>query len=258
MEVIKYLKQIYSGENALANHITLFSVCGIMVIFISLYMASLGNAVFPDFFISPPSSEIELFFEASLGVFIFIYLFGYCFKFVGVNFKQDNVTLPDMTLDNFMILIKSIPVMVVWALYYFVITFAGLYFLIKNDQIPLAYVFGAIMICLIPFFIMKVFSFSNNFKYSFELLNPFSLLSYLDRALGDVILLSLESLALIIVPILLLYLNFKYSVLVRSDSLKLGLRLGGLCLSTYLYLICTYIYSVGLVNILKKKFIVKD
>ena len=58
MEVLNYLKQIYSGKKAIENHISLFSIVGIFIISFLKYTASFGGMlVYDDFFIAVPSTN---------------------------------------------------------------------------------------------------------------------------------------------------------------------------------------------------------
>lgn len=255
MEVIKYLKQIYLGKKALSTHIMLFSLCGIMVILLVKYAASWANLLVPDFFILPPSTNQELFLEASFGVFISIYLIGYGFKFINNIYDKEKVFLPDFTLSEISILLKMLPVIIIWLLYYISTTFCGMYFLLTYNQLVLSYIFASVMVCLTPFILMKYVTFASDFKYSYEIFNPKTILKYLDRALGDVIYLSLEVFIMLLIPIAIIYFSFRYATTLSSDSLKLGLRLGGLCIGTYILFVANLIYYAGLARIIRKKFV---
>lgn len=46
MEVLRQVKELYSGKNAISNHVTLFSILGIVVILLNNVVAAWGQVLF--------------------------------------------------------------------------------------------------------------------------------------------------------------------------------------------------------------------
>lgn len=250
MEVFNFLKNIYKGENALANHITLFSLAGIMVILLSCYSASWGNLILPNVFIAPPESRLELTIELFFGFLIAIYLTGYSFSFVNLRFNNEFVGIPEFNSRPFSLFLKFLPVFIIWLLYYTLFLVGGVLVFLNANQIVLLYIFVSIMICLIPFIMLLFINFSKNFKYERKLFNPLYILRYVDKALGDIIYLSVEVFIMFaIVSSAIFYIT---TIHLKSDSLRLAIWLMSSCVWIYSVFIFKYVYYTGLVKIINK------
>lgn len=251
MEVFKFIKNIYSGEKVLEKHITLFSLTGIMVLLFCCYGASVGNILFPNIFIAPPESPLVSTVELFTGLLIFIYLTGYSFYFSNSKFAHIELGIPEFGyLKPFTAFIKILPVFLVWLLYYTAFVAIGIIAFLNIDQIGLVYIFGAVMICVIPFILLMFVDYSKNFHFRRKFFNPFSVLKYIDKALGDIIYLSVEVFILFsIVTAGIFYITtFKIS----SDSVRLAVWLMSACIWVYFVLIFKYTYYTGLVKIVNK------
>ena len=82
MKAYNDLKEIYTGKRALYNHITFFSLLGIMVIFLNNLFAVWGSSLYIDLFAVPPSSTMGLWVALLGGFLIAVYLFGYSYQYI--------------------------------------------------------------------------------------------------------------------------------------------------------------------------------
>ena len=99
------------------KHIALFSIVGILTIILNDYFAYIVGMEIPKWFISPQETISSLAFP--LGVLIFIFLYGYYYKYAGDLFKDDNCQIPEVSLNCFMVFAKMLPVMIFWNIYMF-------------------------------------------------------------------------------------------------------------------------------------------
>ena len=110
MEVLRQLKELYSGKNAISKHITLFSILGIVVILLNNVVAAWGTSAFYfDFFAIAPSSRFELWLTLTVCILLMIYLFGYDCKFLYSKFQNNDSVLPEMDLVPMSMFFKSFP-----------------------------------------------------------------------------------------------------------------------------------------------------
>lgn len=252
MEVIRYLKQIYQGKNALSNHITLFSLIGIMFILLSTYFAPWGNIFFSDFFVNPLSDRFQIYLTLFAGLSIYVYLIGYSFNYVYKSVKNGEYSIPNFTFEPVIVFMKMLPVFIVWKIYYFIVWGVGIYMFLLYDKFALAYIFSSIMICIIPFILMQFVKFAFEFNYKKVFFSPVSLFKNIDKTLGDVIFLSVEIFILAILPVVLVYGMLIAADDVSSRIMKSALRYGGFCIGFYLLAVLQYVYFIGLAGIVKR------
>ncbi|MBE7713177.1 MAG: hypothetical protein E7Z87_05485 [Cyanobacteria bacterium SIG26] len=254
MEVLNYLKQIYSGKKAIENHISLFSIVGIFVISFLKYTASFGGMlVYDDFFIAVPSTN------KVLGVCLFIcimslfYLIGYSFKFINQVFFSKETLLPDFTLAPFYMFVRYIPIIFYWSMQYFLICLLGWYILLFVKQISMGYIFAAIMLCIIPFYYMIVVAFSKRIKYESKYFSHLNILKLLNLTFGKVVLLILQIGIMTTIPSIILNKVLALDFPEKYLQLATTIKLGTFCLSSYIGLILFYVFTMGVVNLIKSK-----
>lgn len=250
MEVFKYLKNIYEGENSLANHVSLFSLIGIMVLVLSCYGAAFGNFLIPSLFIAPAPNRYVLYSELCLGILIFIYLTGYSFNFCNFRFSGNELGLPDFKLRSFSTFLKSLPVVFAWLVYYIVAIFLCVYLLLNAEQFVVVYILSALLFCLIPFILLIFVDFSKDFQYKKQFFNPFAIAKYLDKYLGRILIYAVKvSILFTIVTALIFYIPVKF---VKADYLKLAVWLLKFCIWIYFAYVFKYVYYNGCIGILRK------
>ncbi len=255
MGIFRYFKQIYSGKNTLANHISLFSLAGIFVILFIKYTASWGNLLFYDnFCISVPSSTKELWAYLFFGMLLLIYFIGYGVNVVSNVMNNKENGLPNITLQPFTVFVKMLPMAVYWVVFYLLICFGGIFALLKLNNAGFIYIFSSVMFCIIPFILILLTQYAKDFEFRKEFFNLFSVFKILEKTLGDVIFLSLGVFALAAVPFFAIYKILAYPVGDEALNLNLVIKLGALCFGFYLSLIFNYVYLTGLADISKKQF----
>lgn len=250
MDVFKYLISIYSSKDSIYNHITVFSLLGILTISIICYAAYLFGNFLGDFLGFAPVNHVELFINLFILIMLICYFVGYNFQYVNSMFNEKS-SLIEPSLSAYMTFVKTLPLIIVWGLYFVALLFIGLFlFPISNVSFHL---FFTILLCLIPFIFLILVSFAKDFKYRSDLFNPFILLWVLDKTLGAIIFLTCKVVILSILPVLFVYLLFHYSAFPSNVFLKLGFRIAASCIALYLITMLGYIYSMGLVKISKEK-----
>ncbi len=251
MKIFNYLKQLYSGENALSNHISLFSLIGIMVILANNLVSVLWNKLLVNFFSVPPSSGLELWLDMFFGLLIFIYLLGYRYRYVNSLFNDNNGSLIDFNLEPFVIVLKIFPVIFIWQIYLVLFSVFIGFLLISLENSALYYLAASFVICLMPFVYLIYIDFAKNFKYKLKYFSPKFIFFILGKYLGSVIYLFLELVVLSLIPagiVTGIAFGAKY---VSSEIAKLGLQLFALCTGVYFAIILKYIFTKGIVDIMK-------
>lgn len=254
MEIFRYFKQIYGGKNALANHISLFSLTGIWVILFIKYTASWGNLLFYDkFYISVPSSNTELWAYLFFGMLLLIYFVGYGVNVVNSVMNNKENGLPNLTLQSFTDFVKILPMALYWIIFYLLIFAGGVFALLKLNNPGFIYIFSSVMFCIIPFILILLTQYAKDFEFRKEFFNLFSVFRILEKVLGDVIFLSIGTFVLAVIPFFAIYKILTYPVGDEALILNLVIKLGTLCFGCYLSLIFNYLYLTGLADISKKQ-----
>ncbi len=253
MEVLRPLKELYSGKNAISNHITLFSILGIVVILLNNVVAAWGaSAFYFDFFAIAPSSRFELWLTLTVCILLMIYLFGYDCKFLYSKFQNNDSVLPEMDLVPMSMFFKSFPVFVLWQMYYAVLFVIGVLFLPTNNS-TMVYLAASLLVCSIPFMNLIFVKFISDFKYSKDVLLPSSIFKYIDKCFLSLIGLILGILLLAILPCGLVLWVSKFAHKIVSEPLKLSVYLASICVFIYFITILKFVYLDGLVKIVKSK-----
>lgn len=256
MEVFKYLKQIYKGENTLPYHIMLFSLLGILAILLNNVFAYLGSGlVYFTFLAVPPSNKIEFSINLFFAILIVLYLFGYEYKFINQNFHNEKFALPNFDLIPSVMVLKMLPLFFTWQVYYLAVLILGTFALLSFGNITLSYIFYSLLICMLPFMHLIFITFTYDFSLDKSLANPFVIFKYLDKTLTDVIYLFIQIIVLAIIPAAVVY-GIAYGAhKIMSEPYKLSLYLLDLCLALYFMSILKFVYISGLMKIVKDKFL---
>ncbi len=252
-EVIGYIKQIYSSKNALANHISLFSLVGIFVLCFSKSTSSWANSLFSEFFIIPPNNFLESWFYVFLWVLILLYLFGYGFRFINHVLNDGEVSLPDFTLKAFDSLVLMLPVVIFWGVYYLALFLLGLYLFSIYENSAFSYIYESIILCSLPFVAILISGFAKDYKYRSSLFSPLKLLKIIEKSLGDVIYLSLSMLIVLVVPVVVVWGVSYCSGIMEHEIIKFALKLLSVVLVVYFAIICQFVYNAGLAKISESK-----
>ncbi len=249
MKTFDYLKQLYSSRNVLQNHISLFSLIGIMVILLNNVLSGLWNKLLVNFFSVPPSSSLELWLDMFFGFLILIYLFGY--RYINSVLNGGDGSLVEFNLEPFVVILKVFPMIVLWHVYMAIFTAVGTAVLMSVEHVGLYYLFASVVICLTPFLYLILIDFSKDFKYERKYFSPKLIFSFLEKYLGGVIYLFVELFVISLIPAGIISGVLFSAKFVQVETLKLGLQLAALCIGVYFAIILKYVLSRGLAELVK-------
>lgn len=255
MEAYSYLKDLYSGKNAIWTHITLFSILGIMVIFLNNLAASWGGTLYLDIFAIPPSSSFELWIAVLGGGVALIYLFGYGYQYIHSLFGKQGYSLPDFDLTPFKTFLRVFPMFFLWQNYLLLFATFGSLAILSYDNYILFGGFSLLVLAIMPFVQMILISFSSGFKYRVKFFYPWLIFRYIEKSFMDVLVLSIEVFVLAIIPSVIILLLVLATTKINNEILKYALELSSLCFGVYCSIILKYVYTAGLVKIVKNKII---
>lgn len=248
MNVFKYLKILYSGKEALINQVSIFSLVGIMVISLSEYLTYLLGNLSSSFLGYAPPSHFVLAGYLFVGLMLLIYFIGYSFDVA--KFSQIG-KFSEVSLASYKTFVKMFPISIAWVLYLLFATVLGLC-LFQIGSV-LYCIYFAIIICFLPFIQLISVKFSENFNYHKQYFSLVYLLKVIDKAFGKVVLLTLETIALGVLPATVMYFMIKNSNLIKDIYIQLACRLGSICVGVYFAIILIFVYMLGLADISKDK-----
>ena len=253
MEAFNYLKEIYTGKRALYNHITLFALLGIMVIFLNNLLAVWGSSLYIDLFAIPPSSTMELWVALIGGFSIAVYLFGYSYQYINSLFKTEECSLIEFSFTPFGTFFKVFPMFFLWQNYVVLLTIFVSLLLLSIGNVILLYIFFAIIVALMPFIQMVLITFCSRFKYRIKFFYPWLILQYMEKTLSDVIKLFAQVVLLAVIPAFLIAGLVVVSFYIEHEVYQYAIELACLCLGIYTFAILKLVFSVGLVKVVKEK-----
>ncbi len=251
MKIFDYLRNIYSGEKSLSNHISLFLLCGIMTLCLNQKVSSVLSNLTGGFWGYPSRNEFFIYGCFVAGIVLMIYLAGYLYENVS-NFFDGRHEMCDVTLSAFIAFVKMLPLFLLWGLFYTVLAAVG--FTAFDTDSLLFYIYFAIIFCLPPFISIIYVLYAQNFEYKIEFFHPAFLFTVIKKCLGDIIYLFFEIIILSVIPVIILYFIFKSSLFIQSTHLQLIVRLAGLCIIVYLCNVFSLVYFMRLIDIAKDKF----
>lgn len=253
MEAYNYLKELYSGKRAIFNHITLFSLLGIMVIFLNNLSASWGSSLYIDLFAIPPSTSFELWIAVVGGFLTAAYLFGYSYQYIHSLFKREDCSLLEFDFTPFGTFFKVFPMFFLWQNYLTLLAMFGTLIILSFNNYVLLSVFAGLLIAIMPFVHMVLISFCSRFKYRIKFFYPWLILHYIDKTLGNVCFLFLQILLLALVPTAIITALVIGSTYIEHEVYQYAIELVALCFGVYSLAILKYVFSVGLVKVVKEK-----
>lgn len=253
MEAYNYLKQLYSGKRAIFNHITLFSLLGIMVIFLNNLSASWGSSLYLDLFAIPPSTSFELWIAVVGGFLTAAYLFGYSYQYIHSLFKRDECSLLEFDFTPFGTFFKVFPMFFLWQNYLTLIAMFGCLIILSFDNLILLGIFAAVLILMMPFVHMVLISFCSRFKYRIKYFYIWLIFQYMNKTSENVSSLLLQILLLALVPAVIITALVIGSTYIEHEVYQYAIELIALCFGVYSLAILKYVFSVGLVKIVKEK-----
>ncbi len=247
--IIESIKKIYTKNNLL-NHISLFSIFGIMTICLYNRLSFWSGNIFGDYFGYFVKDDITLYICGIIAIVLFFYSLGYLFNFVN-KISGGEIIVPEVSLNSIIIFTKMLPLFIYWGVLFLALFIIG--FLCFDMNSGWFYIYYSLLLCFLPFINVIYIKFAKNYEFKYEYFNPLFLFKVLDRTLGDIIFLSLKLLFFIVLPVLLIYVIFKFSGVSSNHSVQVAIRLMALCLSVYFMNILNYIYCSEVVKIIEEK-----
>jgi len=255
MEVLKYLKQLYTGKGALAGHIGIFSLAGIFVILFIKYTAAWGNMIlYNNFFISVPSSNYELWLYLFFGILIGMYFIGCGWNIMSNVVNNREILLPELSLSPFCVFVKTIPVVLFWNFIYACVCIAGVFLLRFLKISSFYYIFASVMLCIAPFLLVVISIYTKDFMLRKEIFDIRLFFRALEKTLGRVILFSVEMFILSMVTGICIYKFLTYPLGKDFEIIHFAIKLGGLCTSGYWIIVMIFLYCLGIASITKDTF----
>lgn len=249
MQVLNYLKLLYSSNKILSKHVCLFSIIGLFVLALVKYTASYGNLIlYHNFYISVPASGYELWVYLFVMLFLLVYVVGYVSNLAS-NFMNDRTEiLPEFTLKPFYYFVKLIPLYICWSIYFILIGY--LIYSISGEKSHVV-LFGLVQLFFVPFVWIIQTAFLKNLKYAVAYFNPFTLFKVIINSLLQLLIFDVQIIILAVVPAFVLFKILTYSIPAKFLYLNLPIKLGSMCLMAYVIAIFVLIYQMGLCNIVK-------
>lgn len=236
-------------EETFFKHIALFSIVGILTIILNDYFAYIVGMEIPKWFISPQDTISSLAFP--LGVLIFIFLYGYYYKYAGDLFKDDNCQIPEVSLNCFMVFAKMLPVMIFWNIYMFAGIFVGLG-LFKLGTFASYIYFG--LLGLIGIFVNLIYiQYSKDLKYNKKFYTINTLKNIILKTFLPVISATIQIIILFGITVYLFYQFYIHLSIIKNHGYYLGSILFGMCITTYIISLIHLLYVKKLVRIARDK-----
>ncbi len=249
MDIFKSLKDIYSGENAIFNHIALFSFIGIMVISILNYCYSaFGHVLIGSFLDFVAISPLRTYLFLLLGIMLILFLTGFSYNWVHRVFCG-KILLPELSLCSYTVFLKMLPVFFIWNIYSIAVFLVGVMLPFNSS---LFYIYYSLFICMLPFVFVIYVLFAQDFKYKKCFFNPFFIFKVINITLGLIIKLLLQLFLLAVIPTVIVFLILHCAQIIEQQSVKLGLKIMGLCVSAYSIFILQALFNIQVAKFVQK------
>lgn len=247
--ISKGLERVFSGEDCRVKHIGLFAMAGITSL-ISTNFRTISEA-YRNAHITPNFGEIVV--ELLIFILISTYIGGYTLQFM--HNVHHNEELPNFDGKPILAILKSVPLAIVWFIYFAVIIFGvSSLFAGVPGHVAIFYIVLALLpvfLIYIPFcYIFVWVAFSKNFDAK-GLFNPFGAFKYL-KAFGIVLavficMFVLNIIAFIPIGIVGGIIGF------LGEGTKVASYIGGI-MGGYIGYVGQFILAYCLVQIYKEKF----
>lgn len=251
MEVLKSLFDIFRGKNNLIMHVAIFSLTGIQALCLNAYVSHNLGSFYSSYLGYAPNDELTLSLMSVLGIMVTIFLFGYGLKYSNKIYNDKTVDLPDISLDVFPMILKYLPMVLIWGTYFYIATSLGFRVLSANGF--LFYFYYILLMMFVPFVFMIFVKFSKDFCYSKEMFLPSVVTSYMDKYARAVWGIIAKILLVFFIGFTVVCLIFYNSDRLTDASATLSVRLFGLSLMFYLFNISYMMYVNGVAKILQNE-----
>ena len=250
MEVLEYIKNIYTGANNIYTHISLFSIFGIFSILFSKLFAHYLNSTILGY---GPKTNTELAICIVFVVLILIYMWGYLYNYSNKLLNNETTDLPDISFKSFYTFIRMLPIIITWITYFITLFIIGLsLFNIKINPIKYSLYMSAIL-GLMPFVGAIWGLYSKEYKNNYNLYNPLQIFVIINKTLFKLFKLLFNIIILVCIISLIPYYIVKVSFSITNPTYQLFCRLISLTVMLYFINIAHYVYIQGIVDIIKNK-----
>lgn len=249
MNILRIIKELYGGKENLTAQFGIFALAGIMAIaFNEVISVFTGNTMY-SVFVAPSNAEVIIF--ALIGMTVFLFFAGYMYQFVHENFKSDDTVLPSISMNCFVTLLKTFPIIFVWGLYIGLALIVGHIFL--NISRLEFFVFLTFLLILLPFINIVFLLFVKNFKYQKKLFNPLVLVRLMQKTFVPVFIFIIQFFCVGIILSIISGILFQFALLEQSRNIQIVLILLILCVNTYTQQVLYLAYYKGLTQIIKNE-----
>lgn len=186
MNIFKSLCKLFLTKHNWITQLSIFAIAGLGAIsFVNTVSLFFPNSFYNIF--APVKNDTTGAVFAILGLMIFIFFTGYKYKFTSQILKDGSIDLPSISLDCFVIFSKVFPLFLVWAIYLFLLCFAG-DLLFGYPSIEGLFIVLLTLVFL-PFIHLIFVVYSENFTYKKEFFNPVFMFKLIKTTYAQIILL---------------------------------------------------------------------
>ena len=251
MNIFRALKNLYTGENKIALHCSIFALSGMLAVaFVNVISVFLGSSIY-SVFITPKDNELIVY---TLTCIMIIFFFaGYNYKYVNSLFKDINSSLPSISMDCFVIFSKIFFISFTWGIYFLIFCIlASVVFGITITKLIFTCILSPF---IIPFTVLIYILFSQDFKFRKYLFNPILVFKIIKKTFIPVILILIQLLILFCILYICFNYIYRYAFGLKNRFLQLNIILFATCISGYIQEILNLACLRELTVIVKDKLI---
>ncbi len=250
MNFLTELKSIFTGRHNLYCQLSIFSLIGLMAVFLNNKLTTLLGGIYGAYFGFAPYTPYLTYFQFLASIIIFMYLVGYLFKYSHDIFNSNSQNLPEISLDCFSVFLKSAPLILAWLSYYLIFSVIGLMsFYVFSPQL---YIYTAVLICFLPFVPLCFAKFSQNLNLEWKYFSPIFAIRLIDKIFFPMLFLIFLTAIFAGVFGGLIYLIFFGANHLSTDTLKISVRIFGICFGMYFLYILSLAYIGQCAKLIKQ------
>ena len=254
MVVFDYIKQLYTCDKAFEKHLILFSMVGLIMISANNIFSTMFNNILVSHITTMPVNEVELFIDFFVGIILWFYLIGYEYLFINNYLNKKELCLPDFTKKPSIIFFKMFWIFAIWQIYFVLFSYVCVCVLVNMSNTIYSYLLATIMLSITPFVFMIYVNYAKDFKFSNLIINPFIIIRYMDTSLIDVVIWGIKFGLFSLIPISIIAILTRFAATAQTGVVQISLYLLLLSIGGYLFVIMKLIYSIGISDIVTKKF----
>lgn len=240
---------IRKREEVFFNHITLFSIVGILTIVLNDFFAFIVGMEIPKWFVSPQDWVSAIAFPVAILIFVFLY--GYYFKYANSLFKDDNAVIPEVSLNCFMVFVKMLPVFLFWNIYMFAGIFIGIA-LFKLGSLS-SYIYFSLLSITGIFVNVIYILYAKELKPEKRFFTLNFLKNIIIKTFWNVINVSIQVVVMFGAAIYLFYKYYTHLAIIKDHEHYFCATLFGMCFTAYIISLIHLYYVKKLVKIAKNK-----